>query len=70
MQSLSLLHFDGDVYFLQLIRLTDKYKIEITPLSMSRQQNFNIITGEVKREYPMGSTSRRFSSQAEIKRAK
>ena len=37
---------------------------------MNREQSFNIITGEIKKEYPLNSTSRRFSSQSEIKRAK
>jgi hypothetical protein len=35
-----------------------------------REGNFNIITGEVKKDYPLNSGSRRFSSQNELKRAK
>lgn len=37
---------------------------------INMNRDFNIITGEVKKEYPLNSTSRRFSSQAEIKKAK
>lgn len=37
---------------------------------MSRESNFNIITGEVKKDYPLNSTSKRFASLSEIKRAK
>ena len=33
-------------------------------------RDFNIITGEVRKDYPLNSTSRRFSSQAEMKKAK
>lgn len=37
---------------------------------MSRESTFNIITGEVKANYPLNSTSRRFASHSEMKRAK
>ena len=36
----------------------------ISFINMNRDANINIITGEIKKDYPLNSTSRRFSSQA------
>lgn len=37
---------------------------------MNRESSFNIITGEIKANYPINSTSKRFASQSEMKKAK
>lgn len=37
---------------------------------MDKVQGYNIITGEIKKDYPMNSTSRRFTSLSEMKKSK
>lgn len=45
-------------------------KCSIFIIFINMSTNFNIITGETKKNYPLNSTSRRFSSQAQMKTAK